>query len=97
VWRNFFDSRDGRRGRSVAGWRPGGPRSTRWNPSMPAMPRDRKKNAPTVTRKSGHTWPDARASVRQLVDDGDIDGDVGLAGLHRRPAPAAATTIAAAW
>ena len=97
-WRNFFGSRGGRLGRCAVVWRRGVPRSIRWNPrNMPAMRPDRKKNAPTATRKSGHTSPDRRALVRQLVHDGDIDRHVGLTGLHRRAAAAAATTIAAAW
>jgi len=94
VWRNSFDSRAARRGRYVAAWRRGGRRNIRWSLDMPTTPLARKKNAPTVTKKSGHTSPDCLVS--QFIDDGYVDRDVGLPSLDRGAATAAASPVAAA-
>jgi len=57
VWRNFSDSRAGKRGHYVVVWRPGARPSIPWSRSTPTMPRVRRKSAPTVTKKSRHTSP----------------------------------------
>jgi len=57
VWRNFSDNRAGKRGHYVVVWRPGAWPSIPWSRSTPTMPRVPRKSAPTVTKKSRHTWP----------------------------------------
>ena len=59
MWRNSSDSKADRPGRSAVDWQRGAPRNIRWNQNTPATLRGRKKSAPTVTKKSGHTSPDA--------------------------------------
>src|SRR5207245_287504 len=89
VWRNSSDSKGGRPGPSAVGWRRGAPRNIRWSQSTPATLPDRKKSAPTVTKKSGHTSPELL--VVQLVDNGDDNGaDVGnVVDLHVDRVPGA--------